>query len=93
MRHAIITVLAALLLAALAGTAVAGPYEDGVSAYHRGDYAEAARLFRRAAEQGQADVPVGPQGLATVVQDLQTPSMASPTPQGPGGDIGGKGLP
>ncbi len=69
MRHAIIAVL---LLAALAGTAVAGPFEDGVLAYQRGDYAEAARLFRRAAEPGQADVPVGPQGLATVVQDLQT---------------------
>ena len=40
MRHAIIAVL---LLAALAGTAVAGPYEDGVSAYQRGDYAEAAQ--------------------------------------------------
>ncbi len=49
MRHAII---AMLLLAALAGTAVAGPYEDAVSAYKHGDYAEAVRLSRRAAEQG-----------------------------------------
>ncbi len=54
MRHAIITVLAALLLAALAGTTVAGPYEDGVSAYERGDHNEAARWYRRAAEQGHA---------------------------------------
>ncbi len=54
MRHAIITVLAALLLAALAGTAVAGPFEDGESAYNRFDFAEAERLFRRAAEQGHA---------------------------------------
>ncbi len=51
MRHAIIAVL---LLAALAGTAVAGPYEDAISAYERGDYNEAARLYRRAAEQGHA---------------------------------------
>ncbi len=40
MRHAIIAVL---LLAALAGTAVAGPFEDAVSAYDRGDYATAVR--------------------------------------------------
>ncbi len=51
MRHAIIAVL---LLAALAGTAVAGPYEDAISAYERGDHNEAARLYRRAAEQGHA---------------------------------------
>ena len=44
-----------LLLAALAGTAVAGPYEDAISAYERGDHNEAARLYRRAAEQGHAD--------------------------------------
>ncbi len=51
MRHAIITVL---LLAALAGTAVAGPYEDAISAYERGDYATALREFRVLAEQGDA---------------------------------------
>ncbi len=55
MRHAIIAVLAALPLAALAGTAVAGPYEDAISAYERGDHNEAARLYRRAAEQGHAE--------------------------------------
>ncbi len=43
MRHAIIAVL---LLAALAGTAVAGPFEDAVSAHERGDYATALREFR-----------------------------------------------
>ncbi len=52
MRHAIIAVL---LLAALAGTAVAGPFEDGESAYQRGDYATALREFRVLAEQGDAD--------------------------------------
>ncbi len=51
MRHAIIAVL---LLAALAGTAVAGPFEDGESAYQRGDYAAAASWYRRAAEQSHA---------------------------------------
>ncbi len=35
MRHAIIAVL---LLAAIAGTAVAGPFEDAVSAVKRGDH-------------------------------------------------------
>ncbi len=52
MRHAIIAVL---LLAALAGTAVAGPYEDAVSAHERGDYATALREFRVLADQGHAE--------------------------------------
>ena len=49
MRHAIIAVL---LLAVLAGPAIAGPFEDGRSAQNRGDYATALREFRMAAEQG-----------------------------------------
>ncbi len=52
MRHATIIVL---LLAALAGTAVAGPFEDAVSAYDRGDYATARREFRVLAEKGLAE--------------------------------------
>ncbi len=52
MRHAISAVL---LLAALAGTAVAGPFEDAVLAVERGDYATAPREFRVLAEQGMAD--------------------------------------
>ena len=52
MRHAII---AMLLFAALAGTAVAGPFEDAVSAVERGDYATALREFRVLAEQGSAE--------------------------------------
>ncbi len=51
MRH---TIIAVLLLAALAGTAVAGPSEDPFSAYERGDYATALRLLRPLAEQGDA---------------------------------------
>ncbi len=49
MRHA---TFAVLLLAALAGTAVAGPFEDAVSAHDRGDYTTALREFRVLAEQG-----------------------------------------
>ncbi len=52
MRHAISAVL---LLAALAGTAVAGPFEDAVSAHERGDYATALREFRVLAEQGHVN--------------------------------------
>ena len=37
---------------ALAGTAVAGPLEDGVEAVNRGDYATALQLLRPLAEQG-----------------------------------------
>ncbi len=39
----------------LTGVAVAGPFEDGVAAYKRGDYATALRLWRPLAEQGDAD--------------------------------------
>jgi hypothetical protein len=38
----------------LTGGAAAGPYEDGVAAYQRGDYATALRLFRPLGEQGNA---------------------------------------
>jgi len=35
-----------------ASVALAGPWEDGMSAYNRGDYVPAIRLFRPLAEQG-----------------------------------------
>jgi uncharacterized protein len=38
----------------LTGAAIAGPYEDGLAAYKRNDYAEAVKWFRLAAEQGVA---------------------------------------
>ncbi len=38
----------------LTGAAAAGPYEEGVAAYQRGDYATALRLWRPLAEQGDA---------------------------------------
>jgi uncharacterized protein len=38
----------------LAGVAIAGPFEDGVTAYGRGDYAMTLQLWRPQAEQGHA---------------------------------------
>ena len=43
-----------VLALALIGVAAAGPLEDGQAAYQRGDYAEAMRLWRPLAEQGDA---------------------------------------
>ena len=43
-----------VLLVCAAGPAVAGPLEDGVAAYDKGDYAAALRLWRPIAEQGDA---------------------------------------
>ncbi len=45
-------VLAAQILGIVG--AVAGPWEDGMAAYNRGDYVPAVRLFRPLAEQGNA---------------------------------------
>ena len=48
-------ILAAVILALmLTGGAAAGPLEDAVAAYKRGDYATALRLWRPLAEQGNA---------------------------------------
>ena len=48
--------IGAVLIAQLLGTpaAVAGPWEDGMAAYNRGDYVPAIRVFRTLAEQGNA---------------------------------------
>jgi len=43
--------VAAAQILGIAG-AVAGPWEDGMAAYNRGDYMPAIRLFRPLAEQG-----------------------------------------
>ena len=43
-----------LLLLAVYGAVLAGPFEDGVAAYESGDYATALRLNRSLAEQGQS---------------------------------------
>jgi TPR repeat protein len=53
MRKRIIgAVVTAQLLGASA--AFAGPWEDGMAAYNRGDYVPAVRVFRTLAEQGNA---------------------------------------
>jgi TPR repeat protein len=48
--------IGAVLIAQLLGTpaAFAGPWEDGMAAYNRGDYVPALRVFRTLAEQGNA---------------------------------------
>jgi len=49
------SILAGVVLSLmLTGAAAAGPYEDGLAAYGRGDYATALRLWRPLAEQGNA---------------------------------------
>ena len=47
--------LSALMLVALTGAAVAGPFEDGLAAAKGGDYATALRLWRPLADQGDAN--------------------------------------
>ena len=47
-------VTAWLMLAVVAGAAVAEPFEDAKEAYDRGDFATALRLFRSLADQGNA---------------------------------------
>ena len=50
------SILAGIVLAlVLTGGAAAGPYEEGVAAYGRGDYATAVRLWRPLAQQGDAE--------------------------------------
>ena len=51
MRH---IVFALALTMTLMSAAVAGPFEDGMAAHDRGDYATALRLWRPLAEQGNA---------------------------------------
>ena len=47
--------VALVLSLSLAGPVAAGPFNDGVAAYKRGDYATALRLWRPLADQGDAD--------------------------------------
>ena len=44
----------ALAIMALVVPAYAGPHEDGLAAYQRGDHATALKIMRPLAEQGQA---------------------------------------
>ena len=50
----VVGALAVLVLALGAAAALAGPMEDGMAAYNRGDYVPAIRLFRPLAQQGNA---------------------------------------
>jgi TPR repeat protein len=49
-------IVAALIFALIRGSvgALAGPWEDGMVSYNRGDYMPAIRLFRPLAEKGNA---------------------------------------
>ena len=51
LKHAIATII---LLSSFAAPVAAAPFEDAVAAYDRCDYAEAARWYRLAADQGCA---------------------------------------
>lgn len=55
MRRSIV-IAGAIVAAQIWGTSggFAGPWEDGMAAYNRGDYMPAIRLFRPLAEQGNA---------------------------------------
>ncbi len=46
--------LALAIILAQVVPAVAGPFEDGLAAYQRGDYATSLRIWRPLAEQGHA---------------------------------------
>jgi TPR repeat protein len=47
-----VAVAALILAAGFAGSAAAGPFEDGEAAFRRGDYGSAIRLWRPLADQG-----------------------------------------
>ncbi len=57
MRLLIMLITALLMSSAV--PAIAGPLEDGFTAYEKGDYATALRLWRPLAEQGNAEAQVG----------------------------------
>jgi TPR repeat protein len=52
-----------LMVAVLAGAAVAGPYEDANAAYQRGDYATAWRIWQPLAQRGEARAQNGLGGM------------------------------
>ncbi|MEX2648354.1 MAG: tetratricopeptide repeat protein [Alphaproteobacteria bacterium] len=56
MAREIKAVLIALVVAlSLVAPVAAGPLEDGMTAFDRGDYAEAVKWYRKAADQGLAE--------------------------------------
>ena len=57
MKRSIKSLLAALVVfLSLAAPVLAGPYEDGLAAYERGDYATALRLWLPLAERGRPEM-------------------------------------
>ena len=54
MKAILRTVFLAIAIMALAVPASAGPFEDGLAAYQRGDYSTALQLWQPLAEQGDA---------------------------------------
>jgi TPR repeat protein len=52
-KSALIGAIVATLFSGI-GSALAGPWEDGMVAYNRGDYLPATRLFRPLAEAGNS---------------------------------------
>lgn len=54
MRKSVVSGAIVATCLASVGTAYAGPWEDGMVAYNRGDYLPAIRLIRPLAEQGNA---------------------------------------
>ena len=58
MKRSILIGCAVTVLVAASGAsskAVAGPWEDGMAAYNRGDYVPAIRRFRPLAEKGKSE--------------------------------------
>jgi hypothetical protein len=60
-----------VLILMLTGCDAAGPFEEGLAAYERGDYATALRLWRPLAEQGEA--ACAPSRFRSFVPSLRCP--------------------
>lgn len=55
MRKALVLAGVVAIILASGAVAVAGPWEDGMVAYNRGDYMPAVKLFRPLAQAGNAN--------------------------------------
>ncbi len=64
-----VAVAALSLAVSFAGSAAAGPYEDGIAAFKRRDYVTAMQLFRPLAEQGEARSQVSLGAMYELTQD------------------------
>jgi hypothetical protein len=62
LKHALAAII---LVLSFAAPVAAGPYEDAVAAFGRGDYATALRLIRPLADQGNALRPNPISGFCT----------------------------